>query len=187
MNYPGLRYLLEKVTNESALMKFFVGFFKHAFFSSLHYLLQYGDQGFTFVAAPCNQFGGQAPGTSEDERAAAYRKFGTEEFPVLDKLLVNGPNAHPLYKLLKEHQPTPLPASQAPRIGSEPGAITWNYEKFLCDRRGIPVKRYKPAFDPIDFEGDVKLLLAGRPPLPAECIAHPGRKVCNVDKILSQD
>lgn len=155
-------------------------------FSLLHLSSQYGDQGFTFIAAPCNQFGGQAPGTSEEERAAAYRKFGTEEFPVLDKLLVNGTNAHPLYKLLKQQQPTPLPSSQATRIGGEPGAITWNYEKFLCDRRGVPVKRFKPAFDPVDFEGDVRLLLAGQPPLPAECIAHPGRKVCNVDKILSQ-
>lgn len=140
-----------------------------------------------FIAAPCNQFGGQAPGSDEEERQAAYRKFGTTEtFPVLDKLLVNGPNTHPLYRLLKSQQPIALPASQKSvgGFGQEVGVVSWNYEKFLCDRDGVPVKRYKSAFDPADFEGDVRLLLAGKPPLPEECIMHPGRKVCNVEKIL---
>jgi glutathione peroxidase len=49
------------------------------------------------------------------------------------------------------------------------------------DRDGVARKRFKPAFDPLDFEADVRLLLAGREPLPAECIMHPGRKVCKVD------
>jgi glutathione peroxidase len=49
----------------------------------------------------------------------------------------------------------------------------------------VAVKRFKSAFDPLGFEGDVRLVLAGRAPLPAECIAHPGRKVCNVDRLLA--
>lgn len=92
MNYPGLRYLLEK----------------------------YGDQGFAVLACPCNQFGGQAPGSDEEERQAALRKFGIE-FPVADKLLVNGPDTHPLYRILKAAQPVSLPASQLapPGFGKE--------------------------------------------------------------------
>ncbi len=156
MNYPGLRYLLEK----------------------------YGDQGFALVAAPCNQFGGQSPGTDQEERDAAYRKFGLDTFPVIDHLLTNGPDAHPLYKYMKAEQPIELPSSQGAPPG-EKGVLTWNYVKFMIDRNGKPVKRFKPGFDPLEFEGDVRLLLAGKDPLPAECIMHPGRKVCNVDRLLS--
>lgn len=64
--------------------------------------------------------------------------------------------------------------------------LEWNYVKFLVDRQGHAVKRFKPAFDPAEFEGDVRLLLAGKPPTPAECATHPGRKVCNVDRLLEQ-
>lgn len=138
------------------------------------------------MAVPCNQFGGQAPGTDEEERAAALRKFGVD-FPVADKLMVNGPETHPLYRILKAEQPISLPASQRAAGGfqQEPGLIEWNYTKFLVSRKGIPVKRFKPAFDPLEFEGDVRLLLAGKDPLPAECITHPGRKVCNLDRLLN--
>jgi hypothetical protein len=56
--------------------------------------------------------------------------------------------------------------------------------KFLVDRNGQPVKRFGPAFDPLEFEGDVRLLLAGKEPTPALCMMSPGKKVCNVDRIL---
>lgn len=136
------------------------------------------------MAAPCNQFGYQAPGSSEEERLAALRKFGIE-FPVIDKIDVNGPDAHPLYRFLKFQQPLSFPNSSGRAVGTgKGGAIEWNYTKFLVDARGVPVKRFKPAFDPRDFEGDVRLLLAGKEVLPAECIAHPGRKACNVERLL---
>lgn len=144
---------------------------------------KYSKDGFALVAFPCNQFGGQAPGTSDEERFYAHRKFGFE-FPVMDKLEVNGPDAHPLYKFLRAGKPLSLPSSSAPPPG-ERGRIEWNYVKFLVDRDGQPVKRFKPAFDPLDFEGDVRLLLAGKDVLPAECIMHPGRKVCKVDNYLT--
>lgn len=128
------------------------------------------------VAFPANQFGGQAPGTSEEERAWAYRKFGFE-FPVMDKVEVNGPGTHPVYAALKAAQPVSVPSS-GPAPPGEPGRIEWNYTKFLVDRRGVAVKRYKPAYDPLDFEVDVARVLAGRPVTPPECAAHPGRKVC---------
>lgn len=160
MNYPGISYLLDK----------------------------YGADGkFAFCGVSCSQFGNQAPGTDEEEREYAYKKFGRRDFAVLDHIIVNGPDTHPLYRYLKSQQPISLPSSQSQpvRLGSEAGALEWNYVKFMINKDGIPVKRFKPAFDPLDFEGDVRMLLAGRDPLPAECIAHPGRKVCNVDNLLA--
>jgi glutathione peroxidase len=156
INYPGFRYLYDK----------------------------YHDAGFDLVGFPCNQFGGQAPGTSQQEREFAWKKFGFE-FPIMDKIEVNGPNAHPIYKMLKEQQPLSLPGSSGPPPGGEKGRIEWNYTKFVINRQGNAAKRFKPAFDPVQFEGDIRLLLANKDVLPAECIAHPGRKVCNVDKLLA--
>lgn len=147
-------------------------------------LEKYRRDGFELAAAPCDQFGGQAPGTDEEERAAAFRKFGTEEFDVYDHILVNGPDAHPLYKLLKAALPSDAPGSQRPYPGAEPGAITWNYTKFLIGRDGQPLARYKPGFDPLEFEGDVQLALAGLPPRREECLMHPGRTGCSVNKLL---
>ncbi|KAL6752905.1 thioredoxin-like protein [Haematococcus lacustris] len=143
---------------------------------------KYKAEGFQTIAFPCNQFGGQAPGTDEEERAWAIRKFGFE-FDVYDKVLVNGPSAHPLYRFLKAQQPLAAPGAAQP--GRPQGDVAWNYEKFLVDRSGQAVKRFKSALDPLSFEADVRLLLAGKGPLPAECIMHPGRKVCNVDKLLA--
>lgn len=150
MNYPALRALYEK----------------------------YSSKGFNLIAFPCNQFGGQAPGSSQEEREYAYKKFGFE-FPVMDKIDVNGKNTHPVYKILKEGQPQDLPNDFM--VPGEKGKITWNYTKFLVDRNGHPAARFGPSFDPLKFEGYVKSLLAGKGPLPKECIAHPGRKVCKVE------
>ncbi|KAI3429653.1 hypothetical protein D9Q98_005738 [Chlorella vulgaris] len=126
---------------------------------------KYKSEGFNIIAFPCNQFGGQAPGTSQYEREWAWRKFGFE-FDVFDKIEVNGPGTHPVYQALKRKQP---------------GRIPWNYTKFLVDKDGVARKRYSPVFDPADAEDDIRLLLAGRSPLPEECASHPGRKVCKVD------
>ncbi|GAB4822499.1 hypothetical protein N2152v2_009545 [Parachlorella kessleri] len=101
----------------------------------------------------------QAPGTSEEERQWAFRKFGFE-FPVM---------------VLKQQQPVSQPSSSQPPPG-EPGRIEWNYTKFLVSREGVALRRYKPGFDPLEFEGDVLLALAGKAPLPVECFAHPGTR-----------
>ncbi|MEW5319049.1 MAG: hypothetical protein WDW38_010225 [Sanguina aurantia] len=69
---------------------------------------KYSSQGFNVIAFPCNQFGGQAPGTSEEERQWALKKFGTY-FDVFDKIEVNGGQAHPLYKFLKQKMPLSTP------------------------------------------------------------------------------
>eukprot|EP00889_Picochlorum_renovo_P004358 jgi/Picre1/31388/NNA_006740.t1 len=130
----------------------------------------------------------KTPGTSEEERQDALRKFGTGDITVVDKILVNGPDAHPLYKYLKAEQPVSLPnaagKTAAAMLSKDQGAIEWNYTKFLCNSDGIPVKRFKSGYDPAEFEGDVRLLLAGKDPLPAECAMHPGRIVCKVDRLL---
>lgn len=140
---------------------------------------KYSKDGFNLAAFPCNQFGGQAPGTDQEEREWAWSKFGFE-FDVYDKLLVNGPQAHPLYKYLKQRQPI-----SAPSTSPGNGEIEWNYVKFLVDRNGQPVKRYKSSYDPLEFEDDVRLVMAGLPPLASECTLHPGRKGCKVDILLA--
>lgn len=139
---------------------------------------KYSQYGFELVAFPCNQFGRQAPGTSQEERAVAWRRFGLE-FPVFDKIDVNGSQEHPIYRFLKSNQTQAVPfSSKSVYRGPD---ITWNFEKFLCDRNGVPVKRYKPAFDPLDLEDDLRLVLGGRGPTPPECAMHPGRIVCRAD------
>ena len=66
-----------------------------------------------------------------------------------------GPDAHPLYKFLKAALPDDAPGAPSPRPrGAEAGAIAWNYTKFLIGRDGAPLARYKPGFDPLEFEGD---------------------------------
>lgn len=154
MNYPGLRTLYDR----------------------------YNKDGFTLAAFPCNQFGGQAPGTSEEERAWAFKKFGFE-FDCYDKIDVNGPGAHPLYAFLRCKQPLSFPGG---RNGGRDGAIEWNYTKFLIGTDGTPIKRYNPSVDPLSFEADVRLALAGKPPLAPECIMHPGRKGCSVERLLAE-
>mmetsp|Transcript_31659 Transcript_31659/g.70404 ORF Transcript_31659/g.70404 Transcript_31659/m.70404 type:complete len:85 (+) Transcript_31659:595-849(+) len=83
---------------------------------------------------------------------------------------------------MKARQPLSTPSDVRTRPNGE---IEWNYVKFMIDRNGQPVKRYKSAFDPLDFEGDLRLVMAGKTPLPQECVLHPGRKVCNVEKLLA--
>ena len=129
MNYPSLRTLYDKYHHPT--------------------------DGFNLVAFPCNQFGGQAPGTSDEERAWAWKKFGFE-FDVFDKIDVNGDAAHPLYRFLRARLPSSLPGSPTPAPGG-PGAIEWNYTKMMVGRDGAPLRRYKPSFDPLDAEADVRV------------------------------
>lgn len=151
MNYPGLRTLQER----------------------------YGADGFNLCAFPCNQFGGQAPLSDEGERQFAIKKFGFE-FDVYDKIEVNDEGAHPLYQYLKRAFPRSSPSSRRPSVG-EKGRIEWNYVKFLIDRNGRPVRRYNPYFDPLKFEGDVRLLLAGKDTLlPESCLVDPDSPECAV-------
>jgi len=109
---------------------------------------QYGDRGFEVVAFPCNQFGGQEPGTADEIAQFCEVNFGLS-FPVMAKIDVNGENATPLYAWLKTEAPGLL--------GSK--AIKWNFTKFLIDREGHVVRRYAPNDKPEKLATDIEKLL----------------------------
>lgn len=95
-----------------------------------------GDQGFTVVGFPCNQFGGQEPGTAEEIVEFCDTNYSVT-FPLTEKIEVNGDGKHPIYAWLTAEE-------------NFPGDIEWNFEKFLIDREGKVVKRYPPATTPED-------------------------------------
>ena len=109
---------------------------------------QYRDKGFTVLGFPCNQFGQQEPGNAEE--IANFCKLTYDvDFPIFAKIDVNGDDAAPIYKYLKDEAPGLL--------GSK--AIKWNFTKFLVDRSGKVVKRYAPQTKPEELTGDIEALL----------------------------
>ncbi|SAK58976.1 glutathione peroxidase [Caballeronia temeraria] len=109
---------------------------------------QYAARGFAVLGFPCNQFGKQEPGDAEQIGAFCEKNYGVT-FPMFAKIEVNGSNAHPLYKYLKDKEPGLL--------GIE--AIKWNFTKFLVDRQGKVIKRYGPQTKPESITGDIEKLL----------------------------
>jgi glutathione peroxidase len=98
---------------------------------------EYGDRGFTVLGVPCNQFKGQEPGTAEEIAEFCSATYGVT-FPMIDKVDVNGPHAHPLYQRLTE----------APDATGTAGDVQWNFEKFLIDGTGTVVARFRPTTQP---------------------------------------
>lgn len=109
--------------------------------------LKYGDKGFEVLDFPCNQFGNQAPGTNEELASFCEMKYKTT-FRTFGKIDVNGKNADPLFKYMKENS-----------NGFFGTAIKWNFTKFLIDRKGKVVKRYAPTTNPSEIGGDIEKLL----------------------------
>lgn len=105
---------------------------------------------FAVLAFPCNQFGAQEKGDSTEIKDFCDLRFNVQ-FPLFEKIDVNGKSAHPLYTYLKDALPGVL--------GTE--MIKWNFTKFLIDRDGKPVKRFAPGDKPEDIEDDIKALIAG--------------------------
>jgi glutathione peroxidase len=105
-------------------------------------------KGLEVLGFPCNQFGGQEPGTEADIESFCELNFGVT-FPLFAKVDVNGDDASPLWKWLKKEKPGLL--------GSE--AIKWNFTKFLVDRQGKVVARYAPNDTPESIAADVDKLL----------------------------
>jgi glutathione peroxidase len=105
-------------------------------------------EGLTILGFPCNQFGAQEPG-SEAEIGAFCSANYSVTFPMFSKIEVNGANAHPLYKYLKDAKPGLL--------GTE--AIKWNFTKFLVGKDGEPVARYAPNAKPDELEAPIRKLL----------------------------
>jgi glutathione peroxidase len=109
---------------------------------------QYAARGFEVLGFPCNQFGKQEPGDAGQIGAFCEQNYGVT-FPMFAKIEVNGSNAHPLYKYLKDKEPGLL--------GIE--AIKWNFTKFLVDRSGKVIKRYAPQTKPESITDDIEKLL----------------------------
>lgn len=107
----------------------------------------YKDRGFEVLDFPCNQFGGQAPGTNEEIANFCTARFGTN-FDRFDKIDVNGENEDPLYTFLKN--------SQGGIFGDK---IKWNFTKFLIDRQGNVVERYSSQKKPENIAKDIEGLL----------------------------
>src|ERR1700688_405453 len=109
---------------------------------------RYADRGFAVLGFPCNQFGKQEPGDAAQIGSFCERNYGVT-FPMFDKIEVNGPNGHPLYRYL---------ASEARGVlGTK--SIKWNFTKFLVERDGKVVKRYAPSVNPEAMGSDIESLL----------------------------
>lgn len=108
----------------------------------------YKDRGFEVLGFPCNQFGGQEPGSEAEIGAFCEKNYGVS-FPVFAKIEVNGPQTHPLYAFLKRQRPGILGT----------GRIKWNFTKFLVDRRGRVTRRFAPSKKPEALAGEIERLL----------------------------
>lgn len=108
----------------------------------------YESRGLRILAFPCNQFGGQEPGS--DDQIQQFCKLTYDvSFPVLAKVQVNGPDSDPVFVHLKKQAPGLL--------GSE--GIKWNFTKFLIDGDGRVVERYAPTTSPSSIAKDIEPLL----------------------------
>ena len=119
-------------------------------FSGLEQLHRtYAEQGLVVMGFPCNQFGGQDPGSAEEIGAFCQRNYGVS-FAMMEKVEVNGAQAHPLFAWLK---------SEAPGVLGTEG-IKWNFTKFLIGRDGRVIKRYAPQDAPDKLAKDIETALA---------------------------
>jgi glutathione peroxidase len=109
----------------------------------------YHEKGFYVLGFPCNQFGKQEPGETAEIGSFCQKNYGVS-FPMFEKIDVNGPRAHPLYKWLTAEKPGFL--------GTR--AIKWNFTKFLVGRDGRVFRRYGSWTKPEKIAGDIQKLLA---------------------------
>ena len=100
---------------------------------------RFAGQGFAVVGFPCNQFGGQEPGTADEIAEFCSATYGVS-FPMFEKIEVNGPERHPLYQEL----------TAVPDASGEAGDIQWNFEKFLVRPDGTVAARFRPGTKPED-------------------------------------
>jgi glutathione peroxidase len=128
----------------------------------------YKEKNFTILGFPCNQFGGQEPGTNEEIQSFCSTQYDVT-FPIFQKVDVNGDQAHPLYQYLREVAPEDQNVdttsflyqhlkTNSPEV-LESSDIKWNFTKFLIDRKGHVVKRYFPGTKPEEIKDDIERLL----------------------------
>jgi len=111
---------------------------------------QYKDQGLVVVGFPCNQFGSQDPGSNDEIGAFCQKNYGVS-FPMMAKTDVNGADAHPVYKWLKEQ-----------KGGVLTDGIKWNFTKFLVDSKGQVIDRYAPTTKPEAIKNDIEQALTNK-------------------------
>ncbi|HLY83311.1 MAG TPA: glutathione peroxidase, partial [Acidimicrobiales bacterium] len=102
-----------------------------------HLQERYAERGFTVLGVPCNQFGGQEPGSPEEIATFCSTNYGVT-FPLTEKVDVNGFQRHPLFQQLTE----------AADAEGKAGDIQWNFEKFLVSPTGDVVARFRPTTEP---------------------------------------
>ncbi len=108
---------------------------------------EYKDKGLVILGFPCNQFANQEPGSEKEIAEGCLINYGVS-FPMFSKVDVNGNNAHPIFKYLKNE------------LRGFPGNnIKWNFTKFLIDRNGKPYKRFSPITKPDKLRKDIETLL----------------------------
>ena len=108
----------------------------------------YSANGFSVLAFPCNQFGGQEPGTEQEIESFCDLNYQTS-FPLFSKIEVNGASSHPVFTHLKSEAPGVLGSKR----------IKWNFTKFLVNQQGQVVKRYAPSTKPEAIAEDIEALL----------------------------
>lgn len=109
---------------------------------------QYEKDGLVIIGFPCNQFGGQEPGSANEISENCLINYGVT-FLITEKIEVNGENTHPIFEYLKDELPRLLGFKD----------IKWNFGKFLIDSKGQPFKRYAPTTEPRELEKDIQKLL----------------------------
>jgi len=131
---------------------------------------EYKDKGLVVIGFPCDQFGHQEPGTNEEIAEFCRLNHGVT-FPLMDKIEVNGENAHPIFVWLYSEKPfegfgegetaqfmDQMLFRRDPEYASNPD-IKWNFTKFLIDRKGNVVARFEPTVAPEEMEAKIKELL----------------------------
>ena len=108
----------------------------------------YSSEVFSVLAFPCNQFGGQEPGTNEQIKEFCSLNYGNT-FPIFSKIDVNGENAHPLFNFLTNEKKGLLGTQK----------IKWNFTKFLINKDGEPVNRYGSSTTPEQIQSDIEKLI----------------------------
>ena len=109
---------------------------------------QYSDKGLIIIGFPCNQFGGQEPGTPQQIQDGCLVNYGVK-FQMTQKVDVNGDNTHPIFEYLKNALPGIMGLKD----------LKWNFTKFLIDKTGQPYKRFAPTDEPSSMIGDIEELL----------------------------
>jgi glutathione peroxidase len=115
----------------------------------------YRERGFVVLAFPCNQFGAQEPGDAAQIAQFCSHNYGVE-FPIFEKIDVNGAHAHALWRWLKDEA--------SGLLGTE--AVKWNFTKFLVGRDGAVIRRYAPQTQPDALRDDIEMALAIDPDAP---------------------